>query len=87
MEVEYTLTEDGMIQFECTDADGKVYGVADTIVNGMIDDTLVIDMETLDEIEDSELFKRIVTARAVYMYDSYAVQEALKELTYNKQND
>ena len=80
MEVEYTRTEDGMIQFECTDADGNVYGIGDTIENGMIVDTLVIDMETYDEVEDSELFKRIVTARAVFMYDNYIVQEALNAI-------
>ncbi len=80
MEVEYKCVEDDMIQFECTDADGKVYGVADTIIGGEIEDTLVIDMDTLDEVEDSELFKRIVTARLIFMCDNYAVQEALKEL-------
>lgn len=69
-----------MIQFECTDTDGKVYGVADTIIGGEIEDTIVIDMDTYDEVEDSELFKRIVTARTIFMCDSYDVQEALKEL-------
>jgi len=81
MEVEYKQTEDGMIQFECTDDDGSVYGIADTIENGMIVDTLVINMETCDEVEDSELFKRIVTARAIFAYDNYIVQEALNELS------
>ena len=80
MEVEYKCTEDGMIQFHCTDSDGTVYGVADTIVDGMIVDTLVINMETCDEVEDSELFKRIVTARAVFTYDNYFVQEALNSI-------
>ena len=80
MEVEYKCVEDGMIQFECTDTDGKVYGVADTIFGGEIEDTIVIDMNTYDEVEDSELFKRIVTARTIFMCDNYAVQEALKEL-------
>ena len=79
MEVEYKCIEADMLQFECTDTDGKVYGVADTISNGKIVDTLVIDMEAMDEIEDSELFKRIVTARMIFMSDSYAVQEALNE--------
>jgi hypothetical protein len=80
MEVEYKCIEYDMIQFECTDTDGKVYGVADTIIGGEIEDTMVIDMDTLDEVEDSELFKRIVTARLIFMCDNYAVQEALKEL-------
>jgi hypothetical protein len=80
MTVKFTRIEDGMLQYECTDADGKVYGVADTIIGGEIEDTLVIDMDTLDEVEDSELFKRIVTARTIFMCDNYAVQEALKEL-------
>jgi hypothetical protein len=80
MEVQYTGTEDGMIQYKCTDTDGRVYGVADTIQEGMIMETLVIDMDTYDEVEDSELFKRIVTARALYLADSYEVLEAMKEL-------
>lgn len=80
IDVEFTCVEDDMIQFECTDVDGRVYGVGDTIIGGEIEDTIVIDMETLDEVEDSELFKRIVTARTVFMCESYAVQEALKEL-------
>jgi len=80
MKVEYKQTEDGMIQFECTDIDGNVYGIADSIENGIIEDTLVIDMETFDEVEDSELFKRIVTARTIFMHDNYIVQEALNEL-------
>jgi N-acetylglutamate synthase-like GNAT family acetyltransferase len=80
MEVQYTGTEDGMVQYKCIDRDGKVYGVADTIQEGMIMETLVIDMDTYDEVEDSELFKRIVTARALYLADSYEVLEAMKEL-------
>lgn len=80
MKVEYTQTEDGMIQFECTDFDGAVYGIADTIVDGLIHDTLIVNMETYDEVEDSELFKRIVTARTIYMYDNYIVQEALNTI-------
>lgn len=80
MEVEYKCVEDGMIQYECADTDGRVYGVADTIIGGEIEDTLVIDMKTLDEVVNSELFKRIVTARTIFMCENYAVQEALKEL-------
>ena len=83
MEVEYKCVEDGMIQYECTDTDGRVYGVADTIVGGEIEDTIVIDMESYDEIENSELFKEIVTARTIFMCENYDVQEALKELRYN----
>jgi hypothetical protein len=83
MEVEYKCVEDGMIQYECTDIDGRVYGVADTIIGGEIEDTLVIDMKTLDEVVNSELFKRIVTARTIFMCENYDVQEALKELRYN----
>ena len=79
MEVEYKCIEDNILQFECTDIDGRVYGVADTIKGGKIKDTLVVDLETFDEVEDSELFKRIVTARAIYMSDNYTVQEALNQ--------
>jgi N-acetylglutamate synthase-like GNAT family acetyltransferase len=78
--VKFSRVEDGMVQYECIDKDGKVYGVADTIQEGMIMETLVIDMDTYDEVEDSELFKRIVTARALYLADSYEVLEAMKEL-------
>jgi len=80
MKVKYIGTEDGMIQYKCIDKDGKVYGVADIIQKGMIMETVVIDMDTYDEVEDSELFKRIVTARALYLADSYEVLEAMKEL-------
>jgi|LakMenEpi03Aug12_release.lakeMendotaPanAssembly.Ray.scaffolds.fasta_scaffold3125324_1 hypothetical protein len=80
MEVEFDRVEDGMIQYKCTDTNGRVYGVADTIQEGMIMDTIVIDMDTYDEVDDSELFKRIVTARAIYLDDSYEALEAMKEL-------
>jgi hypothetical protein len=80
MKVTYTRTEDGMVQYECIDKDGRMYGVADSIQEGMIIDTLVIDMETYDEVEDSELFKRIVTARSLYFAENYEVHEAMKEL-------
>jgi hypothetical protein len=80
MEVTYTRTEDGMVQYECIDKDGRMYGVADSIQEGMVMDTLVIDMETYDEVEDSELFKRIVTARSQYLADNYELLEEIKEL-------
>jgi len=80
MIVKFDRYEDGMIQYECTDQDGKVYGVADTVYEGMIMDTLVIDMQTYDEVEDSELFKRIVTARSVLMNSSDHILETILEL-------
>lgn len=80
MQIEYTRVEDNIIQYECTDDDDRVYGVGDTIVRGKIADTIVIDMETYDEIEDSELFKRIVTARSAYAYDNYVVEEAMRSI-------
>jgi len=79
MLVQYKREEDGMIQYECMDRWRK-YGVADTIHEGMIIDTLVIDMETYDEVEDSELFKRIVTARSVLMNSSDEILETILEL-------
>ena len=81
MHIEYTRVEDNIIQYKCTDDDDRVYGVGDTIVRGKIADTIVIDMETYDEIEDSELFKRIVTARSVYAHDNYIVEEALRSIS------
>jgi hypothetical protein len=80
MKVTYTRTEDQMVQYECTDTDGKIYGIGDSIQEGMVMDTLVIDMETYDEVEDSELFKRILTARSQYLADNYELLEEIKEL-------
>ena len=80
MEVIQTLIEDGTVQYECRDDDGKMYGVADTIQEGMVVDTLVLDMETLDEIEDSDLFKRILMARAHYLADDYQLMEEIRHL-------
>jgi hypothetical protein len=81
--IKFTRIEDDMLQYEYTDTNGRVYGIADTIIGGEIEDTIVIDMETYEEIENSELFKRIVTARTIFMCENYDVQEALKELRYN----
>ena len=80
MIVEYKQIEDGMVQYECTDTDGRVYGVADTVQEGMIIDTYVFDLQTYDEVEDSELFKRIVTARSVLMHSSDEILETIQEL-------
>ena len=80
MNVQYKQIEDGMVQYECTDTDGRVYGVADTVQEGMIIDTYVFDLQTYDEVEDSELFKRIVTARSVLMHSSDEILETIQEL-------
>lgn len=77
MNVEFTRIEDNMIQFECTDFDKTVYGIADTLEDGAVVDTLVVHLESYDEIEDSELFKRIVTARAAYINDNTDIQNAI----------
>jgi formyltetrahydrofolate hydrolase len=79
MNVEFSRMEDNTIQFECTDYDGVVYGVADTLDNGAVVDTLVVHMETYDEIQDSELFKRIVCARAQYINENIDVFNAIRE--------
>lgn len=80
MKITFDRVEDGMMQYLCTDADDRVYGIGDTIQNGEIVDTLVIDMETYDEVEDSELFKRIITARAIYMSENYDVLETINSI-------
>jgi hypothetical protein len=80
MIVEYKRVEDNMVQYECMDHDGKMYGVADTVYDGMIVKTLVIDMQTYDEVEDSELFKRIVTARSAVMNSCDDILETILEL-------
>lgn len=81
MNVEFTRIEDNMIQFECIDFDKTVYGIADTLEDGAVVDTLVVHMETYDEIEDSELFKRIVTARAAYVNENTDIQNAISAFT------
>jgi formyltetrahydrofolate hydrolase len=79
MNVEFTRIEDNMIQFECTDFDGTVYGVADTLEKGKVIDTFIVHMGTYDEVQDSEVFKRIVTARAAYVNENSDIQNAIKE--------
>jgi hypothetical protein len=79
MNVEFTRIEDNTIQFDCADFDGTLYGVADTLENGAVIDTLVVHMETYDEIQDSELFKRIVCARAQYVNENIDVFNAICE--------
>ena len=79
MNVEFSRMEDNTIQFECTDYDGAVYGVADILENGAIIDTLVVHMETYDEIQDSELFKRIIVAKAKYVNENIDVFNAIRE--------
>lgn len=77
MNVEFTRLEDDMIQFEYTDFNGEVYGIADTLENGSVVDTLVVSTKTYDEVEDSELFKRIVTARKAYVDKNIHIQNAI----------
>lgn len=79
MNVEFSRMEDNTIQFECTDYDGLVYGVADILENGAVIDTLVVNMETYDEIQDSELFKRIIVAKAKYVNENIDVFNAIRE--------
>ena len=65
MNVTVTELNEEFINFECIDYDGTVYGIHDTVDDrGMIQDTLVVKMDTLDEVEDSETFKRIINARS-----------------------
>jgi hypothetical protein len=77
MNVEFTRLEDDMIQFEYTDFNGEVYGIADTLENGSVVDTLVVSTKTYDEIDHSELFKRIVTARKAYVGENIHIQNAI----------
>lgn len=77
MNVEFTRIEDNIIQYECTDFDEAVYGIADTLEDGAVVDTLVVHLESYDEVTDSELFKRIVTARAAYVNENTDIQNAI----------
>jgi hypothetical protein len=64
MHIELTGQNEESIEYEITDAFGNTYGIHDVLnEEGMIIDTLVVSMETLDEVEDSELFKQLVTLR------------------------
>lgn len=69
MNIELTVYNEESVEYELTTIDGKTYGIHDYLDNKQrIKDTLVVDMDTLDEVEDSELFKQIVTARAEYNF-------------------
>lgn len=64
MNIELTEQNEESIEYEITDTFGNVYGIHDVLNSkGRIIDTLVVNMETLDEVEDSELFKQLVTLR------------------------
>lgn len=64
MHIEMTGYNEEFLEYEITDAFGNTYGIHDNLnEKGMIVDTLVVNMETLDEVEDSELFKELVTLR------------------------
>ena len=64
MNIELTGYNEESIEYEITDAFGNIYGIHDVLnEKGRIVDTLVVNMETLDEVEDSELFKQLVTLR------------------------
>lgn len=64
MHIEITGHNEESIEYEITDILGNAYGIHDVLnEKGMIIDTLVVNMETLDEVEDSELFKQLVTLR------------------------
>jgi hypothetical protein len=73
MNIEVVGYNEESIEYEITDIYGNVYGIYDTLDDeGMIVDTLVADMKTLDEVEDSELFKVLVTLRR-----NFSIQEDL----------
>lgn len=64
-EVKLEVWDEEHIGYLITDFDGHVYGVIDNLdEKGDVYDTTVVDYETLDEIEDPELWKRIINARA-----------------------
>jgi hypothetical protein len=53
------------IAYRLIDYDEHNYGVADLLdEEGKVYDTMVIDFHTYDEVEDSDLWKRIIQARA-----------------------
>ena len=64
MHIKLTEQDEESVEYEITDILGNTYGIHDVLdEKGMIIDTLVVNMETLDEVEDSELFKQLVTLR------------------------
>jgi len=73
MQIKMTACNDEGIEYEITDAYRNTYGILDVLnEKGMIVDTIVANMETLDEVEDSELFKALVTLRR-----NYSIQQDL----------
>jgi len=51
-------------KYVAVDTDGKSYYILDTLEDRLIIDTLVVHAESYDEVEDSELFKRLLTMRS-----------------------
>ena len=65
------------ITYIVTDFNGSKYGVCDVLdENGHVADTIVMDFVTCDEIMDSELWKRIIIARAEH---AVTLEELLAE--------
>jgi hypothetical protein len=64
-------------KYVAVDADGKSYYILDSIKNFLIVDTLVVHTDTYDEVEDSELFKRLLSARAQLSYYNQLVDIVL----------
>jgi len=66
-EIEHTNIDCNI--YRCTDSDSKQYRILDRIdENKFITETIVVEDDTLDEVQDSELFKRVLNARQIYSY-------------------
>lgn len=64
-EVKVDVWDEDHIGYLLVDFDDKEYGVIDELdKNGHVENTIVIDYTTCDEVLDSELWKDIVNARS-----------------------
>jgi translation elongation factor EF-1alpha len=66
-------------KYVAVDADGKSYYIQDSIKNFLIADTIVVHADSYDEVEDSELFKRLLGARAQLSYYNQIVDLVLAQ--------
>ena len=73
---EYTQTTH---KYVIVDDVGKSYYILDTLEDRQIVDTLVVHADSYDEVEDSELFKRLLRMRSKLAYYNHIVDLVLAQ--------
>jgi hypothetical protein len=73
---EYTQTTH---KYVIIDDVGKSYYILDTLEDRLIVDTLVVHAESYDEVEDSTLFKRLLTMRSRLAHYNHIVDIILAQ--------